>query len=425
MNVAGGIRHLISWNRVIWVLPFLVVILVIVLDRSSGNPNVTFEPALTAAPALAAVVTNRTWYPLAVGAATVGAAFGLAAWDRTLGQSVHSASVFAVVLIAAIGATSVLLRNRQTQALADARLVSEVAQRVLLRSIPARIGPVRTAVHYAAAAAHARIGGDLYEVVQTRWGVRAVIGDVRGKGLEAVETAAAVLGAFREAAHQEPQLDRVAGWLADSLHRALHENDHEGTEEEFVTLALVSVRPDRVAEIVNCGHPSPLLLRAGGPVRALDPAWPVPPLGVLEPEQVCPPVLELPLLDGDRVLLFTDGVIEARDRWGVFYPLAERLPGCAGGDDPAELLARLHQDVRRHVGRQLGDDAAMLLLQYAPVVPRPADGTRAVERVVALGPPAPAPHPPPVQSTAPRPRHGDGRLGFVGRPRRSPIGRPH
>ena len=424
MSVAGRFRHLISWNRVIWVLPFLVIILVVVLDRSSGNPDVTFEPALTAAPALAAVVTNRTWYPLGVGAATVGAAFGLAAYDRTLGQSVHSASVFAVVLIAAIGATSVLLRNRQTQALADARLVSEVAQRVLLRSIPARIGPVRTAVHYAAAAAHARIGGDLYEVVQTRWGVRAVIGDVRGKGLEAVETAAAVLGAFREAAHQEPQLDRVAGWLADSLHRALHENDHEGTEEEFVTLALVSVRPDRVAEIVNCGHPSPLLLRRGMAVRALDPAWPVPPLGVLEPEQVCPPVLELPLLEGDRVLLFNDGVIEARDRWGVFYPLAERLPDCATGDDPAELLARLHQDVRRHVGRQLGDDAAMLLLQYAPVVPRPADGACAVERVVDIGSPPPAPrpaaHPPP-----PRSHHGDGRLGFVGRPRRSPIGRPH
>ncbi|MFC1432871.1 PP2C family protein-serine/threonine phosphatase [Streptacidiphilus sp. N1-3] len=393
-------------------LPFLGIALVLALDHSSGNPDVTFEPALTAGPALAAVVTSRTWYPLAVGAVTVGAAFGLAAYDDTLGESVHSASVFAIVLITVIGATSVLLRNRQQKALADARLVSEVAQRVLLRSIPARIGPVRTAVHYAAAAAHARIGGDLYEVVQTRYGVRAVIGDVRGKGLGAVETAAAVLGAFREAAHQEPQLDRVAGWLADSLHRALHENDHEGTEEEFVTLALVSVRPDRVAEIVNCGHPSPLLLRGGRPVQALDPAWPVPPLGVLEPDEVAPPVLELPLQDGDRMLLFTDGVIEARDRWGGFYPLAERLPDCATSDDPAQLLDRLHQDVRRHVGRQLGDDAAMLLLQYAPLLPRPAG--EAADCPAGLGPPPSVPF-----------RNGDGRFGFIGHPRRSPISRPH
>lgn len=407
MSAAGRFRRLTNWSRAILALPFLGIALVIALDRASGNPDVTFEPALTAGPALAAVVSSRTWYPLAVGGVTVAAAFGLAAVDGTLSESVHSASVFAVVLIAVIGSTSVLLRNRQEKALADARLVSEVAQRVLLRSIPARVGPMRTAVHYAAAAAHARIGGDLYEVVQTRYGVRAVIGDVRGKGLGAVETAAAVLGAFREAAHQEPALDRVAAWLADSLHRALHENDHEGTEEEFVTLVLVSVRPDQVVEIVNCGHPAPLLLRTGLPVRALEPTTPVPPLGVLEPGEVDPPVLELPLHDGDRILLFTDGVIEARDRWGTFYPLVDRLPAVAVAEDPADLLEQLHEDIRRHVGRQLGDDAAMLLLQYAPTVPRPigpvpaqVDGTLEVDGEAQL----------------PRPPHS-GRFGFVGHPR--------
>lgn len=407
MSAAGRFRRLTNWSRAILALPFLGIALVIALDRASGNPDVTFEPALTAGPALAAVVSSRTWYPLAVGGVTVAAAFGLAAVDGTLSESVHSASVFAVVLIAVIGSTSVLLRNRQEKALADARLVSEVAQRVLLRSIPARVGPMRTAVHYAAAAAHARIGGDLYEVVQTRYGVRAVIGDVRGKGLGAVETAAAVLGAFREAAHQEPALDRVAAWLADSLHRALHENDHEGTEEEFVTLVLVSVRPDQVVEIVNCGHPAPLLLRTGLPVRALDPVTSVPPLGVLEPGEVDPPVLELPLHDGDRILLFTDGVIEARDRWGTFYPLVDRLPAVAAAEDPADLLEQLHEDIRRHVGRQLGDDAAMLLLQYAPTVPRPVGPVPAqVDGTLEADGTARAPRPP-----------QPGRFGFVGHPR--------
>ncbi|WP_370093729.1 PP2C family protein-serine/threonine phosphatase [Streptacidiphilus sp. MAP12-20] len=341
----------------------------------------TFEPALTAGPALAAVVSNSLWFPLLVGGVTMGEAFGIAAEDRTMSASVHTASVLAIVLISAIGATSVMLRNRQERALADAQLVSEVAQRILLRSIPERIGPVRAAVHYAAAAAHARIGGDLYEVVQTRYGVRAVIGDVRGKGLAAVETAAAILGAFREAAHQEPALDKVAAWLADSLGRALHENggEHEGSDEEFVTLVLVGVRPDAVVEIVNCGHPAPLLLRKGTPVRFLDPPANVPPLGVLEPEDVEPPILRLTLMEEDRLLLYTDGVIEARNSWGVFYPLAERVPDCASADAPAEVLDRLHEDVRRHVGHQLGDDAAMLLLQYAPV---PTPGTALAVRSV-------------------------------------------
>jgi len=348
------------------VLPFIGIILIVALDGVSHSSTVTFEPALTVGPALAAVVSDRTWYPILVGVVTSAVAFGLAAYDHTLTQSVHAASIFAIILIALIGAASVLLRNRQEQELADARLVSEVAQRILLRPLPDRIGPVRAAVHYAAAAAHASIGGDLYEVVQTRYGVRAVIGDVRGKGLGAVETAAAVLGAFREAAHQEPALDRVAAWLAHSLDRTLRESDHEGMGEEFVTLILVCVRPDGTVESVNCGHPAPMLLRGGAQARLLEPEYYVPPLGVLEPAEVCPPVLSVLFEDGDRLLLYTDGVVEARDDGGVFYPLADRLALCAAGAEPAEVLERVHDDVRRHAGRQVGDDAAMLLLQYEP-----------------------------------------------------------
>lgn len=343
------------------------MLLVVSLDYFS-NSEVTVEPALTAVPALAAVVSRRTWFPLLIGLCTEAAAFLMAFYNDVLGESVHSATVFAIALVAGIGWVSVTLRLRQEAALADAQLVAEIARRVLLRSVPDRVGCVRAAVHYAAAAAHASIGGDLYELVNTRHGVRAVVGDVRGKGLNAVETAAAVLGAFREAAHQEPALEKVAGWLAVSLDRALHENDHPGVEEEFVTLVLIGVRPDGTAEIVNCGHPAPLLLRAGEPVRALELDETVPPLGVLDPADVHPPVQRIAIHPGDRVLLFTDGVIEARDHRGAFYPLADRLPHCATGS-PTEVLRRVHDDVVRHVGRALSDDAAMLLLQYEPTGP--------------------------------------------------------
>ncbi|MER7670547.1 PP2C family protein-serine/threonine phosphatase [Kitasatospora sp. NPDC096128] len=355
-----------TWPRTALALPLLGMALIVVLDYLSGT-EVTVEPALTAVPALAAVVSRRTWYPLLIGLGTEAAAFLMAFRSDALGESVHAASVIAILLVATIGWVSATLRLRQERALADAQLVASIARRVLLRPVPERVGSVRAAVHYEAAAAHARIGGDLYEVVNTRHGVRAVVGDVRGKGLGAVETAAAVLGAFREAAHQEPALDRVAGWLAVSLDRALHENAHPGVEEEFVTLVLIGVGPDGTAELVNCGHPSPLLLR-GGLVHPLELAETVPPLGVLDPADVRPPVHRVPLLADDRVLLFTDGVIEARDRSGAFYPLAERFPRCADGR-PADVLQRLHEDVVRHVGRQLGDDAAMLLLQYDPTPP--------------------------------------------------------
>ncbi|AUG79566.1 hypothetical protein CFP65_4846 [Kitasatospora sp. MMS16-BH015] len=369
-----------TWPKTALALPYIGMLLVVSLDYFS-NTKVTVEPALTAVPALAAVVSRRAWYPLLIGVCTELAAFLMAFYNEALGASVHSATVFAIALVAAIGWVSVTLRLRQERALADAQVVADVARRVLLRRVPDRVGCVRAAVHYAAAAEHASIGGDLYEVVNTRHGVRAVVGDVRGKGLNAVETAAAVLGAFREAAHQEPALEKVAGWLAVSLDRALHENDHPGVEEEFVTLVLIGVGPDGAAEIVNCGHPSPLLLRADEPVRALELNETVPPLGVLDPCDVKPPVQRLAVRPGDRILLFTDGVIEARDRHGVFYPLAERLPQCADGT-PGEVLGRLHEDVVRHVGRVPGDDAAMLLLQYEPVGVLPH---QAAEQVLANG----------------------------------------
>ncbi|MFD0565181.1 SpoIIE family protein phosphatase [Kitasatospora saccharophila] len=80
-----------------------------------------------------------------------------------------------------------------------------------------------------------------------------------------------------------------------------------------------------------------------------------------------PPLQLLEAEPGDRILLYTDGVIEARDHRGAFYPLADRLPLLADGG-PVEVLHRLHDDVVRHVGHKLGDDAAMLLLQFDPVV---------------------------------------------------------
>ncbi|MEV4556110.1 PP2C family protein-serine/threonine phosphatase [Kitasatospora sp. NPDC049285] len=354
-----------TWPKTSHALPLIGMLLVVSLDFLT-NSQVTVEPALTAVPALAAVVSRRTWYPLLIGALAEACAFAMAWYNGVLGQSVHTATVAAIVLVAGIGYVSATLRLRQELALAEAQLVAEIARRVLLRSVPDRVGPVRAAVRYAAAAAHASIGGDLYEVVNTRHGVRAVVGDVRGKGLAAVETAAAVLGAFREAAHQEPALDRVAGWLAVSLDRALHENDHPGVEEEFVTLVLIGVRPDGVLEIANCGHPPPILLREDG-VRLLALDDTVPPLGVLDPADVCPPLQTVPVEPGDRVLLYTDGVIEARDHRGAFYPLTDRLPLIADGG-PVDVLRRLHDDVVRHVGHKLGDDAAMLMLQFEPVV---------------------------------------------------------
>ncbi|HEU5420122.1 MAG TPA: PP2C family protein-serine/threonine phosphatase [Streptosporangiaceae bacterium] len=326
------------------------------------------KPALTGMPALAAAFSRHPWYPLAVGGFTLIVSYVLTAEDsQALDTAEATATAVAITVVSALGALGVVIRERQGLALTQTRMVAEAVQSVLARPIPDRIGPVRAAVHYTAAHAYAKIGGDLYEVVQTRYGVRAVVGDVQGKGLDAIGTAAALLGAFREAAHEEPGLPELARRLAEPLERA-----PGGDGERFVTAVLMGISPDGSAQLANCGHPSPLLLRGSEPPRALDPASRVPPLGILPPDQVRPPVLPVTLQPGDRVLLYTDGVIEARDPAGAFYPLTERLPRTLR-DDPGEALERLSDDVLRHVGSRLDDDAAMVLLEYAPLPGGPGE----------------------------------------------------
>ena len=107
------------------------------------------------------------------------------------------------------------------QKLADVTSVADVVQRALLPPLPGRVGPLELQVVYLAAAAEARVGGDLYEVARTPFGIRLIVGDARGKGLEAVETAADVLGVFREVAHEVYTLAEMARRIDASLARRL------------------------------------------------------------------------------------------------------------------------------------------------------------------------------------------------------------
>jgi serine phosphatase RsbU (regulator of sigma subunit) len=241
-------------------------------------------------------------------------------------------------------------------------------------------------VVYLAATAEARVGGDLYEVARTPYGIRLIMGDVRGKGLGAVEIAADILGVFREAAHDVYTLAEVARRLDASLAR------REGTPEEFVTAVLVEIDPDVTGlTVYNCGHPPPILLKAAEPGNGrrsmiiVDVAVPAPPLGLMSLGDYSGAGRKLPFNRGDELLLYTDGVTEARDSRRQFYPLTQRLASltgraAAGPDEPADLLERLRDDVLRHVGAPLDDDAAILHVRAVGV---PASITQAPDRQVA------------------------------------------
>jgi Stage II sporulation protein E (SpoIIE) len=135
---------------------------------------------------------------------------------------------------------------------------------------------------------------------------------------------------------------------------------HQEAEEEFVTAVLAQISADGCrAEILNCGHPPPLLVR-DGEVTAAEPTEASLPLGLAALTPQAREISTIVLKHGDRLLFYTDGITEARDRQGAFYPL-ERSGALLGLPELGSALDRLIDDVLRHVGHALQGDAALLI----------------------------------------------------------------
>ncbi len=336
------------------VLPYAVMAVVALADGIGGQ-SVGVLPLVSLGPAFAGLVGS--WQRTAViGALAVAVVCALGEVDGLFGQRRGFASIGAVVGVTVAAVIAAVTRQRREAELANVRSIAEVAQRVLLRPVPRSAGRLRAAVSYTSAVTEARIGGDLYEVVPTPAGVRVVIGDVQGKGLAAVETAAVVVGAFREAAHDEPTLEGVGGRVRRAADRTL-------SGEKFVTAVMAQIDPLGRTTLLNFGHPPPMLVRPGGKVDFPEPPQYALPLGLgLRPTEL-PPPFEVDFRPGDQLLLYTDGVTEARDPAGAFYPLGERAHLLAD-PDPQRALEALRADLIAHTGGPLHDDAAMLLLRY-------------------------------------------------------------
>ncbi len=240
--------------------------------------------------------------------------------------------------------------QRQAEQIAELSKLAAVAQQAVLRPLGPRVGSLSVAGRYISSTAKAEIGGDLYEVIDTPYGVRMIIGDVRGKGLEAVRLASIVLGSYRHVAYERADLRAVVADLDRAVARSVG-------DEDFVTAALVEERGGTLT-IVNCGHPAPLLLRRGE-VIPLEPPAPAPPLGFMP---VVRPRVER-LEPGDRLLLFTDGLGEAR-RDGEFFPTADRAWRLLGHGTVADGLASLETALVEWVHGRLDDDIALVLMEY-------------------------------------------------------------
>jgi serine phosphatase RsbU (regulator of sigma subunit) len=358
----------VIWSRTrvaLGVLPYLVLAAVVVIDVTAGH-SIGLLALLSLGPAFAAVVGGLARM-IIVSCLALALCVLLATYqDRRFGVDDQVALV-TVLGVSVAGVIASTLRGRQERELADVRTVAEAAQQVLLRPVPAESGAVRIAVRYISATSRATIGGDLYEVIAAAGAIRFIIGDVQGKGLAAVKLASTVLGAFREVAPGTSDLAVIATRIEATLAREL-------TDEQFVTAIVGQVSADgSKVELLNRGHPPPLLMDGGGP-QLLQVAEGGLPLGLAplaagpaQPATAGPAgrAAVIEVSPGDRILFYTDGVSEARSRSGEFFPLT-RCRAVREAGDPDQTLDVLSAEVLRHVGHALDDDAAMLLIRRQP-----------------------------------------------------------
>ncbi len=334
-------------------LVLLLAITAVAAAQYAAGPAIIPLAWLAVGPLLASLVLSPQVTAVLAGWALLLAA-GLGAVEPGRpGVLVSHLSV--CLLLAAFAVINSALRTVAQRRLSQVRAVARVAQSALLREVPEAVTAARLASRYLSAAAEARVGGDLLEVVPDAARPRWLIGDTRGKGLSAVRLASVAMTSFRDACAQ-PGLDlpEIARVVDRSVTRA-------AGEEDFVTAVFAELDPGGWLQLITCGHPPPLLLAADGGLRPLSPRAYATPLGLHPAMQPS----TFTVHTGDRLLFCTDGLLEARDKAGRYFR-PEDCQDTLRNPDLQVAADGLLDRLVAHAGRKLDDDVALLLLEIAP-----------------------------------------------------------
>jgi hypothetical protein len=317
--------------------------------------------AIVLLPAFTALVNG----PLATAGATLFTVALVSSGSEALGLLSYPHSAWSdlppVAFVGLLCTALAWIRNRIVMRLLDMTLVAETVQGAILPDLPEHVAGARVAVAYRTAEdSPGLVGGDFYDVQDTDFGLRAVVGDVQGHDLSTVRLTDELLGTFRERALDDPDLATLAARLERRVR--LHNRSGDEWAQTFATAALIEMTPrlDTV-RVALCGHPAPLLVR--GTATPLS-AKPMPPLGLADFGLQRTEIREATLMPGDLVVAYSDGIAEARNAEGQMFPLIAMINAhvASGIRDPDHLHRKLKADFQGG-GFVRTDDLTVLIIQ--------------------------------------------------------------
>ena len=233
-----------------------------------------------------------------------------------------------------------------------ARVASVLQQHLRPPALP-DIAGLRVAARYRPAAEHLDIGGDFYDVIGQHGDWLVALGDVCGKGVEA----AAVTGQARQSIRTAAYFDRHPPAVLSALNTVLHQTG----STQFVTVLCARLRPHKDGthadvDLATAGHPAPLVLRADGRVDQVGVYGMA--AGLVAEMRYGAGTLRLDR--GDTMLMFTDGVDEARGSAGQYGMdrLHSLLPAYAGAP-PEVVCEAVERDVMEYLDGRPHDDMAL------------------------------------------------------------------
>ena len=257
------------------------------------------------------------------------------------------------------------------RALVEAQYQGDIAQRLqrqLVPQQPPELPDLDIAFEYRSASPGVLSGGDFVDYYRRppSEGLAFSIGDVAGKGLEAMAHTLVAKFILRGAVHggQVSWPTYPGAALQELCTGLLEQPDFASDSERFVTVLFGLINPRRKQlQLSSAGHPTPFLVRRSvveRPLLLTQPAIGVELGAALEPY----PTETIDLDDDDLVVMFTDGIAELRDAGGSFFEdhMATVLTGCHGRP-AAEVVARLLAAAEAFSARPPADDLALLCIR--------------------------------------------------------------